>query len=366
MESENLEFKTEYRKKIEDLSDSLEKISLEMVDLKFENQRLQKFKQMHEDEDESLTLEVVFFFDFLHKNKLLKDLSNKCKELLSEKEQILSEFNTFKEGAISTILEKEREIEDLSLRVNNEMIDELLKDREQLFQEKEDAKQRLLTMEQELEKDLNENEERKRNLEQEVNQQVSLKLKNQLERNKALENNLIDELRKSDEKIANYEIYIKELEKKQGGLENEIHKQKSPKNESFLHTTNQNNSEDSLKLTQKYEKIIEELKRDQNEITSLKEEIITKNEQDFAELNKKNEGLDKDNKKFLENQNLLKQKIEGLEDKIQEMMKEFEERMNDKEHISALEKQVFEKEVLELKEEIVKNLFFIFIKKIFV
>jgi len=369
LDSEKLEFKTEYRQKVDDLSDSLEKQSQEMVDLKFENQRLQKFKQMHEAEDESFLLEVNFsnFFLYFCSFFFLKDLAIKYKELLIEKEQILYEFNTFKEGAIGTILEKEREIEDLSLKVNNEMLDELLKEREQLFQEKEDAKRRLLTMEQELEKDHNENEETKLNLEQEVNQQVSLKLKDQLERNKDFENNLIEELRKSDEKILNYEMYIKELEKKQGGLEEEIHKQKSPKNESFLNSNqNQNNSEDSLKLTQKYEKIIEELKRNQIEITSLKEGIITKNELDFAELNKKNEGLEKDNKKFLENQNLLKQKIEGLEEKIQEMMKEFEERMDDKEHNSALEKQVLEKEVIELKEEIVIDMFMeLFIKRMY-
>lgn len=177
----------------------------------------------------------------------------KCKELMGEKEKLEAEMQYFKDASIATILEKDREIEELQKTSSPEMLEALLKERDELYSENQELKSRMLTMESELESEKAEKEEHRRALEKES--ETAEKFREQLDRNKHQENGLIEELRKSDEKIQQLEKREKTLE----GLANERLAEIDRLRKALVAQEGQSVGGDELeKLSMKYDKLMEE------------------------------------------------------------------------------------------------------------
>ena len=177
----------------------------------------------------------------------------KCKELMGEKDKLEAEMQNFKDVSIATILEKDREIEELQKTSSPELLEALLKERDQLYSENQELKSRMLTMESELEAEKAEKEENRRALEKEA--EASEKFREQLDRNKHQENGLIEELRKSDEKIQLLEKREKNLE----GVANERMGEIDRLRKALVAQEGQAVGGDELeKLSMKYDKLMEE------------------------------------------------------------------------------------------------------------
>ena len=59
---------------------------------------------------------------------------------MQEKEKLESELQNFKDVSIATIMEKDRELEELTNKYSPEMLEALLKERDQLCEENEEFK----------------------------------------------------------------------------------------------------------------------------------------------------------------------------------------------------------------------------------
>lgn len=269
------------------------------------------------------------------------------------------------------MIDKDKEIEELNSRLaatSPEMFEDLLKEREQLLQERQDFQRKLevslnisqfflifaKTMEQELEKSMYEFEERRKNLENEVSEQVAEKVKELLEVNKSLESNLMEELRKSDEKILSLEAQNKALSHKLRESDEKLREFSAlsqRKSEDLLQTRD----ESLEKELQKYEKSLEDARKTHLFELSAKEAAIKFLEAELQESSKRADAVLLEKTRVLERESALKLKLEGFEERVAELQKEFEEKLQQLLRTSAAEKEKLEQEVHHLREEVNKN-----------
>jgi len=267
---------------------------------------------------------------------------------MQEKEKLESELQNFKDVSIATIMEKDRELEELTNKYSPEMLEALLKERDQLCEENEEFKKRMLNMESDLESERVDNEEKRRVLENEVS--AIEKYKEQLDRNKTYEASLIEELRRFDEKIQQLE----KNEKKSEELLNEKRSEVEKLKRTIIANEGQNvMGEEIEKLVQKYDKKIEEISKENMTKEATLRLTVERIESENIELGRKCEGLEKEKVKVIENATALKIRIESMEDKMEREKKDFEEQMNEKLEEVVMEKERLEREMRKLMEELV-------------
>ena len=220
------------------------------------------------------------------------------------------QLSNIKEGAIEALMEKETQITGLQEKLEEQS--QRFKDFElaqvELAKERDSNAQKLNEMQEILEKKKMETEEKLKSIELEIDKGAEKRFQEHLKRNKMIEDQMQEELRKNDEKMILFEQKFEDMEKKHR-LNEEIYRRQVTNLTKELEETQNKQTFDGTDMDEienKYKAIIRNLEKEVKEAHNQREKEIQLIEIEKIQLKKEAENKESDNKKIAEIKQTLK------------------------------------------------------------
>ena len=220
------------------------------------------------------------------------------------------QLSNIKEGAIEALMEKETQITGLQEKLEEQS--QRFKDFElaqvELAKERDSNAQKLNEMQEILEKKKMETEEKLKSIELEIDKGAEKRFQEHLKRNKMIEDQMQEELRKNDEKMILFEQKFEDMEKKHR-LNEEIYRRQVTNLSRELEETQNKQTFDGTDMDEienKYKAIIRNLEKEVQEAHNQREKEIQLIEIEKIQLKKEAENKESDNKKIAEIKQTLK------------------------------------------------------------
>lgn len=276
--------------------------------------------------------------------------------LLNSKSNLELEYDNFKRSAIEALCEKEEAI----LLLKNKLEDVEAKfqnDRLLLQNEKNEMGEKLSERSRKLEQKEAEMKLKQKEFEYRTEIQIKAYFQENEEQNKKIQTNLMEELAKSDEAKAAFELELNELKTKLQNTEEKYRKQI----DFYLNEIDELEKEkcgtirieELEKIELKHQKQIDSLLKTIEETKNNRNNEIMMIKSENIEILRSVESKEQDNKKIVEIKESLKERVDSLEknllmkeDEIQELREEYEDKIEEMREIWYNEKKALEMKVI--------------------
>ncbi|KAL4426601.1 hypothetical protein ABPG74_009293 [Tetrahymena malaccensis] len=294
-----------------------------------------------------------------------------CMELQKRNDELQTEVEQIKRGAIDTIVEKEKIIIELQeqldgltynmqnmdqniMNSNNEIHQEEIESiRREYEQRIQFLEERCMELAQRLEQDQLHHEEQLLNLEQQITERVLENMQQHIDSAKSVEADLMQQLQIVEEKLRNQEKYLSDSQKLLQNTREEFRKEREQYELKIRNLTKQ--AEQFEEVSRQVKQITKEFddyrKQTERDITE-KSISLEKLQQKRDELMKVQINLDSENKRLKENLENSKQAIRNLEEQNDQLQEKIDDNQRDIHYKIKEITDRFEKEKTVLEQEL--------------
>ncbi|EAR90669.2 hypothetical protein TTHERM_01094820 (macronuclear) [Tetrahymena thermophila SB210] len=271
-----------------------------------------------------------------------------CMELQKRNDELQTEVEQIKRGAIDTIVEKEKIIIELQeqldgltynmqnmdqnmMNTNNEIHQEEIESiRREYDQRIQFLEERCMDLAQRLEQDQLQHEEQLMNLEQQITERVLENMQQHIDSAKSVEADLMQQLQIVEEKLRNQEKYLSDSQKLLQNTREEFRKEREQYEVKIRNLTKQAEQLDEVsrqlkQVSKEFDDYRKQTERDNTEKLISLEKLQQKRD----ELMKVQINLDSENKRLKENLENSKQTIRNLEEQNDQLQEKIDESSRD-------------------------------------